>query len=451
MTNKGTIVMGAGLAGLSSGYLLSRAGEKITVIEGDSSVGGLSKTIRRGEFSFDLGGHRFLTKNKEIEEFVKKILKSQFCIVHRKSKIYMNKRFFDYPLRPSNAIFGLGITNTCRAISDYTTERLKQIFAPSRDVSLEDWVVSNFGRTLFNMYFKDYSEKVWGIECKKISQEWVAQRIRGLSLGKAIKNAFFRFTGKDIATLADTFIYPPGGIGEISERLKDEIDPVSPVLIETRVEKVHHENSLIRAVTARNCNHSEEIGGRHFISSIPLTNLIKSLDPMPPDEIIEASSRLRYRDLVIVTIMLDRERITDLTWLYLPERDIPIGRIHEPKNWSERMAPEGKTHLVCEYFCFRGDDIWNMQDERLISTTVKHLERVGLIKKGNVIDACVLRIPKAYPIFEVGYNESYSKIMEYLDGFSNLHVIGRGGRFRYYNMDHAIESGIEAARRIMDS
>jgi|Deesub1362A_J573_1020465.scaffolds.fasta_scaffold00169_11 protoporphyrinogen oxidase len=449
--DRGTIVMGAGLAGLSSAYLLSRSGRNVVVIEADPAVGGLSKTIVWGEFRFDLGGHRFLTKNREVEEFVKEILDREFLIVHRKSKIYMYKRFFDYPLRVSNAIFGLGLATTIKAISDYTKERIKAFCIPSDGLSLEDWVVSNFGRTLFNIYFKDYSEKVWGIECRRISQEWVAQRIRGLSLGKAIKNAIFRFTGKDIATLADTFIYPPNGIGEISERLREAIERRDRIFTETRIERLHHRDSVIRSVTTNNCNHREDIEGSHFISSIPLTELVRILDPPPPDEIMDAVSRLRYRDLVIVTIMINRERITDLTWLYLPEKDMPIGRIHEPKNWSERMAPEGKTHLVCEYFCFKGDEIWNKDDEELVSNTILQLERINLINRNEVVDACVLRIPKAYPLFEVGYNEPYERVMEYLSNFKNLHVIGRGGRFRYYNMDHAIESGIEAAKKVMDS
>jgi len=448
--NRGTIVMGAGLAGLSSAYLLSKAGQNVTVIEGEPVVGGLSKTIVRGDFRFDLGGHRFLTKNMEVEDFVKDILKRRFCLVHRKSKIYMNNKFFDYPLRPSNALFGLGLTNIYKAIADYTSERIKQIFISSQDASLEDWVVSNFGRTLFNMYFKDYSEKVWGIECRKISQEWVAQRIKGLSLGKAIKNAFFRFTGRDIPTLADTFIYPLDGIGEISDRLKEQIEKKDTVLTETRVEKIYHEDFVIKAVVTRNCDYSEEITGEDFISSIPLTGLLRMLHPPSPDEIMQAASRLRYRDIVIVAIMIKRERITDLTWLYLPEKDMPIGRIHEPKNWSHRMAPEGKTHLVCEYFCFKGDDIWNEDNEKLIYTTISHLERIKLIRRDEVIDGCVVRVPAAYPLFEVGYNEHHLKVMEYLDNFKNLYLVGRGGRFRYYNMDHAIESGLQAAKRIMD-
>ncbi len=446
---KEVAILGGGLAGLSAGRVLSEADRSLVVLESDSAVGGLSKTVTSRDFRFDLGGHRFITKKKKIERFVDDLLGENALKVLRKSKIYMCNKSFDYPLKPSNALFGLGVATTFRAIADYGKERIKNIFISPVNVSLEDWVVSNFGRTMFDLYFKEYSEKVWGLECDKISMEWVAQRIKGLSLGAAIKNAFFKFTGKDIETLADEFIYPSMGIGDISERLKAEIEEKNPVLTDTGVRKIVHDNFVVTNVIAENCEDVYDITGREFISSIPLTGLVRMLSPSAPDDVLDAASRLKYRDLVIVTVMLDCERVSDLTWIYLPEKNIPIGRIHEPKNWSMNMAPEGKTHLVCEYFCFKGDSIWSSGDEELSSMTVKHLESLGFVKNGEVIDSCVVRVPKAYPLFEVGYAEHYNRILRYLDRFRNLHISGRNGMFRYYNMDYAIESGIEAAEKII--
>ncbi len=443
------VILGGGLAGLSSGFVLVRAGQPVMVIESDSAVGGLSKTVVKGEFRFDLGGHRFLTKNKKIENFVRDLLKGDFLTVSRKSRIYMYNKFFDYPLKPSNAIFGLGIATTLKAVTDYSKEKIKNFFVTPSNISLEDWVVSNFGRTMFNLYFKEYSEKVWGIESKRISKEWVAQRISGLSLWTAMKNAFFKFSGKDIDTLAGRFIYPSMGIGEISDRLSEEIEKDNPVLTNTRVTQINHGDHVVRNIVAGNCAEIYDVEGKEFISSIPLPNLIRMLKPSAPDDIIEAASRLKYRAIVIVVIMLNRESVTDLTWMYLPERDIPIGRIHEPKNWSPNMAPQGKTHIVAEYFCFEGDDIWNSPDSELTSDTVKQLVNLGFIRESEVIDRCVVKGPKAYPIFEVGYAEHYNKIIRYLKNFKNLHIIGRSGMFRYYNMDHAIESGIEVAENIL--
>lgn len=444
-----TIILGGGLAGLSAGYVLTKAALGVKVFESDSSVGGLSKTITYKDFRFDLGGHRFITKKKKIERFVDDLLADDALSVIRKSKIYMRNKSFDYPLKPSNALFGLGIATTLKAVSDYGKERVKNFINPTVSISLEDWVVSNFGRTMFNIYFKDYSEKVWGLRCDEISMEWVSQRIKGLSLGSAIKNAFFKFTGKGIDTLTDEFIYPSMGIGVISDKLKAGIEEKNQVLTNTSVRQVNHEDFHVKSIIADNCKDSYDIAGREFISSIPLTKLVHMLNPAAPDDILDAASRLRYRDLVLVTIMLDRERVSDLTWIYLPDKDIPLGRIHEPKNWSLSMAPEGKTHLVCEYFCFKGDKIWNADDEELTAMTVHHLEKLGFIKKEEVQESCVLRVPKAYPVLEVGYRKHYETVLKYLDNFKNLHIAGRNGMFRYYNMDVAMESGIEAAEHII--
>ncbi|MBI5740576.1 MAG: FAD-dependent oxidoreductase [Nitrospirae bacterium] len=446
---KEIVIMGGGLAGLSAGFNLVRARRPVSVFESDSCVGGLSRTIQHGAFKFDLGGHRFFTRNEETDRFVKDVLRGDYLTVHRKSKIYLRKKFFDYPLKPANALFGLGVSTTVRAVSDYGKEKIRNVFSAPQNISLEDWVVSNFGRTLFTIYFKEYSEKVWGIDCKSISEEWVSKRIEGLSLGVALKNALFKYSGRKVPTLVDRFIYPPLGIGQISDRLKEEIEKENTVKTNTRVSKISHKDSVITGITAKNCAETYDVRGSEFVSSIPLTRLVTMFDPLPPQDILEAASKLRYRDLVIVTLMLNREKVTDLTWLYLPEKGMPLGRIHEPKNWSPHMAPEGKTSIVAEYFCFRDDNIWNAPDNELTSLTARQLADLGLIGMEDVSDSCILRVPKAYPVFEVGYNEHYSRISEYLDRFKNLHIAGRTGKFKYYNIDHAIESGREAANNII--
>ncbi len=445
------VVLGGGLAGLSAGFRLAKSDKPVVVLESDSEVGGLSRTVHHGEFSFDLGGHRFHTKNTETEQFVKDILYGNYLTVPRKSKIFLQNSFFDYPLKPSNALQGMGIPTTIRALFDYGLEKTKNLFSPPKYVSLEDWVVNNFGRTMFNLYFKEYSEKVWGIDCSRISEEWVSKRIEGLSLGVAVKNAFFKFSGQKVNSLINRFIYPPEGIGRISDNLKGEIDKDNSVLTNTRVFQVNHNNFTINSVIAKNCEQLYDVKGREFLTSIPLTNLVRMMNPSPPEYILDAASKLRYRDLVVVTIMLNRESVTDLTWMYLPGRDIPLGRIHEPKNWSASMAPEGKTHIVAEYFCFQGDSIWNQNNEDLTSLTVKHLVKLGLIKESEVFDSCVYRAPKAYPLLEVGYEKHYSQLLEYLDKFTNLHILGRTGMFKYLNMDRAIESGIETANAILSN
>ena len=446
---KEILILGGGLTGLSAGYVLTKAGSKVKVFESDYTVGGLSKTIIHGGFRFDLGGHRFFTKKDKVNNFVKGLMGKELISVPRKSKIYMRNRYFDYPLKPMNAMFGLGIPTTLKIISDYGRERIKKLIKEPDNISLEDWVVSHFGLKMFDIYFREYSEKVWGIECTRISAEWVAQRIKGLSLAKAIKNAFFKLNGKDVPTLADRFLYPQLGIGRISDRLREEIDRHNDVFTDTGVKCINHSDFGIESIEVRNQLHSRVIHGKEIISSIPMNKLVMMLNPSPPDDVLDAASKLKFRDIVIVAIMINRKRVTDQTWIYIPEQKIPFGRIHEPTNWSERMAPEGKTLVVAEFFSFKGDGIWNESDERLVDITVENMEHLGFIKKHEVIDSAVVRVPKAYPLFEVGYKEICDKLYDYLSRFRNLHIAGRGGMFRYYNMDHAIESGINTAEKII--
>jgi len=444
-----TIIMGAGLAGLSAGCVLTRAGRTVLLVEGGPAVGGLSRTIEHEGFRFDLGGHRFITKTRETEDFVRRLLRDECLTVPRKSEICMRGRRFDYPLTPANAVFGMGMAMTFRILVDYALQNARNWVQRPAIISLEDWVVGRFGRTMFDLYFREYSEKVWGISCREISMEWVSRRIEGLSLWKAIKNAFSKRSGRDIDTLADSFLYPATGIGLISERLREEIEINNSVRTNTRVSRVDHDDFAIKSIMVRNGAVLYDLKGSEFVSSIPLTVLVQALHPAPPEDVQRAVAQLRYRDLVVSTIMLDRDQVTDLTWMYLPEKTIPFGRIHEPKNWSKGMAPPGKTHLVAEYFCSQQDSIWKASNEAITDSTVEHLCRMGLINRREVIGSCIVRVPGAYPLFQVGYREHYEKIMEYLKRFRNLHVIGRGGMFRYHNMDHAMESGIEAAEAIL--
>ena len=447
--NSEVIILGAGLAGLSAGHVLTRAGLPLAVIEANKSVGGLAQTIEHEGFRFDLGGHRFLTDNKAVETFVSDLLRGRLLEAPRTSKILLRGRYFDYPLKPVNALFGLGIPTTIRLLAGYSFQKLLATFRPAPARSLEDWVVSRFGRPMFDLYFRDYSEKVWGLPCSEISAEWVARRIAGLSLGEAVRNAFSKRSGSGIATLADRFLYPDLGIGEISRRLSQTIEGTNSILTDTAVVRITHEEGAIRSIMVRRNGELRDIQTPEIISTIPLTNLVRMLNPGPPAAVLEAANGLRFRDLVVVAVMLNREQVTNLSWMYLPEKKIALGRIHEPKNWSSCMAPEGKTHLVAEYFCFQGDDIWNASDAELTRRTVDQLSGLGLFKRDEVIGSRVVRVPRAYPVLDTGYGRRHALITDYLAGFENLRIAGRGGSFQYLNMDHAIESGMEAAVAIL--
>jgi protoporphyrinogen oxidase len=444
------LVLGGGLTGLSAGYLLARSGCAPLVFENDAVVGGISKTIHQNGYRFDLGGHRFFTKNKEVEQLILDLMTDELVPVARKSKIFMRERYFDYPLKPLNAVFGFGLATSVRILADYLKEKVSSSRKGAEPRSLEEWVVGNFGSTMYEIYFKIYSEKVWGIPCDRISASWVDQRISGLSLAKVLKNAVFRLNGKALPTLVDSFLYPRLGIGRISDRLREEIEAAGGrVATGTRVERLHHDGARITGIEVRNSGQAHLVTGPEVISSIPVTHLVKMLSPAPPAEVLEAASNLRFRDLVVVALMINKPRVTDQTWIYIPERHIPFGRIHEPTNWSEQMAPPARSLLVMEYFSTRGDHYWTMKDEDLARLTVRHLEQLGYIAKDEVVDSAVVRVPKAYPLFEVGHERFCEVIERYLERFENLFVGGRAGKFQYLNMDHAIESGMNAARDLL--
>ena len=443
------VILGGGPAGLAAGHALSEAGSNVLLIERQSRVGGLAKTMEHRGFRFDLGGHRFITDNHQLETLVREILDGELLTVERSSKILLEGKLYDYPISVRNALARLGLRRSIRAITDYLAEQLRKPFARTSLISLEDWVVRHFGRTLFELFFKAYSEKVWGVPCDRIAKEWVARRIKGLSLGVAIKAAFSRAESRRLRTLAKQFLYPPLGIGQICDSLKTRIDSNGRVMTEARVVGINHAEGRILSITVEDADGVQGYAGCEFISSIPLTNIVQLLNPPAPAEILEAAASLRFRDLIVVTLMIDRERVTDQTWIYVPDPAVPFGRIHEPKNWSERMAPDGKTHLVIEYFCFKEDDIWAETDAKLAQRTASELGKLGIIEPEEVLDSVVLRIPNAYPLFEVDYLEKQKCIVDYLDGFSNLKLIGRGGQFEYYNTDHAMESGIAAAQSVM--
>lgn len=444
------LVMGAGLAGLTVAQQLTQANHSLIAIERDKQIGGLARTIKQGDFRFDLGGHRFLTNDRDIDEYVKTLLQGDYLTVSRTSKILLNKKYFDYPLRPLNSVFGLGLAKSLQILADYAFQKLKNRFNDIPQSSLQDWVTAQFGRTMFELYFKQYSEKVWGIDCNRIAREWITQRIQGLSLGDAVKAALFNRRQAKHTTLTDQFIYPHLGIGAIAERLAEQIVTRNEIATGTSLLRLHHDGEKIQNAVVSHKGRNRIIKAKEYVSSIPLTAIVRALSPAAPQKIVDAVNGLRFRDLVIVTLMVNRDRVTDQTWIYFPDKDIPFGRIHEPTNWSANMAPPGHSSLVAEYFCFKGDETWNTTDEQLVEQTISGLQSLDILDKGNVIDSRVLRIPNAYPLFEVGFQEKCETILDYLDNFQNLSVTGRGGSFRYFNMDHTIASGMSIAHKIMN-
>ena len=444
------LVLGGGFAGLAAAHALAAAGRDALVVEAGAVVGGLSRTETFGEFRFDLGGHRFFTHDREVAALVERLMGDELIDVPRSSKILLRGRYVDYPLRPRNALAALGPLTAARVAADWAREQLRRRGrAASPERSLEDWVVRRFGRTLFEIYFKEYSEKVWGLPCDRISVRWVAKRIEGLSLGRAIRDAFTREHRRTVASLVDRFAYPRLGIGRIAERLAEGLAPRGRVLLGARVTRVAHEGGRVRAVRCATAGGERVFPAAHVVSTIPLPALAAALDPGPSPAVLRAAAALGYRDLLLAAVAVDRPFVTDQTWIYLPSRAIPFGRIHEPKNWSRAMAPPGQSLVVAEYFCFRGDELWRRDDGALADLTVDGLERLGFLRRGEVLGTRIVRVPAAYPLFEVGYEKNAAAVREGIGGIGGLVVAGRSGCFEYQNMDHALRSGLDAAARVL--
>ncbi|MGH2561610.1 MAG: FAD-dependent oxidoreductase [Thermomicrobiales bacterium] len=453
--DKLTLVMGAGPAGLCSAYVLSKASSPAVVVEKAPFVGGLARTIRHqtehGEFKFDIGGHRWFTKNDELNDLFREVVADELLWVNRISRIFFDGKYVDYPLKISNALKAIGPVVSAKAMADFGRTRALHKVRPPEIVSLEDAFIDQYGPTLYELFFQRYSEKVWGLPCGQMSGDWATQRTKGMSLWTAVKDAIVPSKGK-VVSLIDEFMYPRGGFGRFSERMADAIaQSGNEIRLGVGVEKIHREGNRITAVTVGTESGRERIEAANFISSIPMTILAKIMEPAAPADVLKAADSLIFRDIITVNLMLKKKQVTHDTWLYVHDRNILFGRFHEPKNWSPAMVPsDGYTSLVVEYFCSIGDDVWGMTEEQLVEQTVKHLvEDMGFISRDEVIGGFTVRAPKAYPSYVVGYEEPLTKIKDFIHGFQNLQYIGRGGSFRYNNTDHSIETGMLAAKNIL--
>ncbi len=450
-----TIVMGAGPAGLCSAYVLSKAGAPVTVVESAPFVGGLARTIKRetefGEFKFDIGGHRWFTKNDELNALFQEVVAEELLWVNRISRIYFDGKFIDYPLKFKSALTSLNPVTSVRAIVDYGVSMLRRKFTDQELLSMEDRYIDQYGETLYGLFFKNYSEKLWGRPCDQLSGDWVKQRTKDMSLWTAIKDAIIPSKG-DVVSLIDEFMYPRDGFGRFSERMADSVTSSgNDVLLKHPVRKIVLEDNRVKGILVQTENGEELMEADNFISSIPMTVLCKITDPPAPDDVLEAANSLDFRDIITVNMMFKKPQVTNDTWLYVHDKNILFGRFHEPKNWSPAMVPgEEYTSLVVEYFCSKGDHIWNMTDEQLVNQTVKHLvEDLRFVKPEEVIGGFTLRATKAYPVYGMGYEEPLTKMKDYIRSIENLQYIGRGGSFRYNNTDHSIETGLLAAKNIL--
>ncbi len=432
------VVIGAGPGGLTTAYLLAKEGVKVTVLESDDVVGGISRTVQYKGYRFDIGGHRFFTKIAPVEKLWHEILGDQFISVPRLSRIFYDGKYFDYPLKASNALSGLGIWRAVRMTLSYLKAHLWP--NPVED-NLEQWVTNRFGKLLYNTFFKTYTEKVWGIPCTEIRAEWAAQRIQNLSLGKAILSATsLTKRSNDIKSLINEFQYPRLGPGQMWELCRDRVEALGgQVLMQHHVKGIEVRNNRAVAVRVKTPDGERRIAADHVVSTMPVRSLVQALEPAVPARIRQAGDGLRYRDFLTVALILEREDLFPDNWIYIHTPGVKVGRIQNFNNWSRAMVPEaGRTCLGMEYFCFEGDGLWTSSDADLIELAKKELGMLGLADPNLVVDGTVVRMPKAYPIYDGAYSECLQQARTHIDPIANLHLIGRNGMHKYNNQDHSM-------------
>lgn len=447
---KHIVVLGAGLAGLAAAYELVKADHKVTVFEKEEAVGGLARTIEKNGFRFDTGPHRWYTKNDMVNTWMLKLLGNEVIKVPRLTRIYFDKKFFNYPIKIKSTLMGMGLGKTILAVIDYLLVRLIGLVYKKTPVTLEEGYVQKFGFTLYQMFFKRYSEKLWGTSCRNISADWIGQRTRGFNISTILKETLFK--SRTVVSFVDEFSYPKKGIGRIAQKMEEEIlKKGGKIILDSTVTSIQHIDQRITKVQYINKLKGRTLVADEVISSIPLSDVISSLKPGVPNEVTQINKRLTYREELQIALFVKKTQVIPDTWIYVHSLDLPFVRFMEMDNWSDVLSPKGMTTLVFEIACNEGDEMWRKADQEIIDLVTKvFIDEFKLISKKDIIGGYVQRMPKEYPVYHIGYREDVGKLKDYLRQFSNLQLVGRNGTFRYNNMDHSIEMGLYAAWNVIE-
>lgn len=446
-----TVIIGAGPAGLTAAYELTRRNAPAEVVEADDVVGGISRTVERDGWRFDIGGHRFFTKVARVEEFWHEVLPDgDFLLRPRMSRIHYRGKLFDYPLRAGNALGNLGIVEAVRCVGSYVWARLRP---PADQSHFEGWVSARFGTRLYRMFFKTYTEKVWGFPATELQADWAAQRIRNLSLAGAVRNALLpRRARADITSLIEEFQYPKLGPGMMWERCAELVTKAGgTVTMGTSVARVHRADGRAVAVTVAGPDGERRIEADHVISSMPLPELVRAVDPPAPPPVLAAADALRHRDFLTVALVVPADAGFPDNWIYVHTPGVRVGRIQNFGSWSPFLVRDGFTCLGLEYFVDEGDDLWESADDDLIARGTAELEALGLVRPGAVSAGYVVRMPKAYPVYDSGYEQAVEIMRDWLaEALPNVHPVGRNGMHRYNNQDHSMLTAMLTVENILD-
>jgi protoporphyrinogen oxidase len=438
------LALGGGPAGLTAAYLLAKRGKPVIVLESSGQVGGLARTEVRDGYRFDLGGHRFFTKAREVDELWHEVLGDEFLRRPRQSRIYWNHKFLEYPLQGMDVIRKLGPIDLSKALLSYLRAALRP---KGREDTFEEWVCNRFGRWLFNQFFKSYTEKVWGVSTAEIRSEWAAQRIKGLSFFAAAKHAFFGPGGTQIKSLISEFNYPRYGPGQMWERMRDEIRARGgDVRVNAPVTRMRTDGARVVEVVAG----GETLRPSYVISSLPLRTTVGITEPDAPGEVRDSARGLRYRDFLTVALVIEGEDLFPDNWIYIHDPSVRVGRIQNFRSWSPWLVPnDTDASIGMEYFCFEGDELWSMADDDLVALAAREIQALGLACADRVKMGFVVRVHKAYPMYDAEYSERVTTIRSWLDQISNLTQVGRNGLHRYNNSDHSMLTAMRAVDNIL--
>ncbi len=434
------VIIGAGPAGLTAAYELGRQGRRSVVLEGDDIVGGISRTVERDGWRFDIGGHRFFTKVARVESFWHEILPDEdFMLRPRKSRIFYRGKFYDYPLKASNALGNLGVIEALRCVLSYVGTRLRP---PKDQTNFEGWVAARFGWRLYGHFFKTYTEKIWGHPGSEMQADWAAQRIKNLSLASAIFNALLpKRNQKDITSLIEEFEYPKLGPGMMWERCAAKVEAAgTKIHFSTPVERIRRDGRGAVEVVATSEGATTSYPASAVISSMPLSSLVLAMDPPAPEAVRAAAEDLSYRDFLTVALVVPASAVPwDDNWIYIHDPSVKTMRIQNFGSWSPYLVKDGRNVLGLEYTVVQGDESWSSTDEALVELGKLELQRLGLVDPSQVEAGYVVRMPKAYPYYDADYHRNVEAIRTWLEAeVSNVHPVGRNGMHRYNNADHSM-------------
>ena len=445
------VILGAGPAGLAAGHELTINGAKVTVLERNSYVGGLCRTVKYKGYKFDLGGHRWFTKNEDLNTWFRRLMRDEIVMVDRVSRIYYGGKYFYYPIRFSDILRRTGPFTILHAGLAFLWAVLMESVKTRPPANMKEAYVAQFGSKLYDMFFRRYSEKVWGRPCEELSADWVSQRSKGLSIWTLVREALLK-NREQVVSLIDDFMYPRDGYVRIPERMAEDVQRHgNQVLLGAGVTRLTYHGPSDIEVFYQQDGAERSVRANAVLSTLPLGLLVQMLTPPCSREVAEAARGLAFRDLITVNVIFKRKQVSPDTWLYVQDEDVLFGRLHEPKNWSKAMVPDDEhTSVVLECFCTRGDAIWQMSDEQIVQRCLRDLvDKLKFARDDEFEDAAVVRTTHAYPVYDLDYAGKIARIKEFLGQFEGLHIVGRGGTFRYNNADHSIEMGLLLGRKLL--